>query len=41
LLVDVAVGLLPPLTRQFGRDSGRKAVAAAPICEQQIGQMRN
>jgi len=23
-----------------GRDPGRKAVAGAPMCEQQIGQMR-
>jgi hypothetical protein len=34
-------GFFHRVTRQFGRDSGRKAVAAAPICEQQIGQMRN
>jgi hypothetical protein len=28
------------VTTQLGDDLGRKAVAGAPMCEQQIGQMR-
>jgi hypothetical protein len=35
-----AVEDLHSVTAQLGDDPGRKAVAGAPMCEQQIGQMR-